>query len=486
MLPAVVIRALAIVRIGSGYFSMLFGHSHLLGKLAEIRLTIFAGLNNKISVSREESLNVLHHQSEEVAAIWMSWVGQNAGAFLSLLVLNISVIALVPQLSAVVLWFTILFVAIYAGLLRAMLSQAAALIVVKKRLQFDIIKHVEAAPLWHLYHDYQGQAPSMDSLNRIVSLLQQQVRFASMGLFVAAMMAILSIFLVHANALSGNALFIILPIALLSINDWLSPTLGNQAQLLSYFEARKAINESDSMLESLKVLDASVKNIKVSNFRAVETRMTAVDASFESNTSSVLIGSSGVGKSRFLQALGGLLYFEGEREVDFEFGSVSSQGLLADSFYLEQFPYVLSDTLEENLRVVNRDASDARLLSVLEEVGLGHLTNLRQWLGEYGLPLSGGERKRLGLARAILSDANILLFDEPFESLDEQNIARVVRIINELASRKLIVLATHILPSNLQAQQCISLDTVLEIGLDTGLDMASSSQGETVASKGVS
>lgn len=460
MLPAVVIRALAIVRIGSGYFSMLFGHSHLLGKLAEIRLNIFAGLHNKVSVSREESLDVLHHQSEEVAAIWMSWVGQNAGAFLSLLALTISVLAFVPEISNVVLGFSVMYALIYLVLLHSMVYQAATLIAVKKQLQFDIIKHVETAPLWHLYSDYQTQAPSMKPLKRIASSLQQRVRFASLLLFVAAMIAISSIFSLYAFDLSGNVLFIILPVALLSINDWLSPTLANQTQLLSYLEARRAISDTDSKLESLSVLDVEVKKIEVSDFYAADTRMTAVDASFELNTTNVIIGSSGVGKSRFLQALSGLLRFEGLRKVDVGLGSISSQGLLSDSFYLEQFPYVLSDTLEENLRVVNRNASNVRLLTTLEQAGLGHLTNLGQWLGEHGLPLSGGERKRLGLARAMLSDANILLFDEPFESLDEQNIEKVVQIINDLASKKMIVLATHILPSNLQYHQYLSLDSV--------------------------
>jgi ATP-binding cassette subfamily C protein CydC len=460
MLPAVVIRALAILRIGSGYFSMLVGHSHLLGKLAAIRLNIFASLNNKVSVSREESLDVLHHQSEEVAAIWMSWVGQNSGALLSLLVLNFLALVLVPELSQVVLIFSTLFAVVYSALLGSMVCKSAELAAVKKQLQFDVVKHIESAPLWHLYSDYYQQAPSTKVLQRLVNELQRRIRGASLLLFVGSIISVSSIFSFYSQALGGSALFIIVPVALLSINDWLAPTLGNQKQLLAYVEARHAMSNSSALVEEVSTLDGNIQQIDVTGFKAAATRMPSSDASFQQNSISVLVGGSGVGKSRFLQALSGLLHFEGQRKVALEQEVVTSQTLFTDSFYLEQFPYVLSDTLAENLRVANREASDSQLIATLKQVGLGEIGDLNQWLGEHGRPLSGGEKKRLGLARAMLSSSNVLLFDEPFESLDEQNIEKVTEIINGLASHKIIVLATHILPQSLKFQQCLALNPV--------------------------
>jgi ATP-binding cassette subfamily C protein CydC len=475
MLPAVVIRALAILRIGSGYFSMLVGHSHLLGKLAAVRLNIFASLNNKVMVSREESLDVLHHQSEEVAAIWMSWVGQNAGAFLSLLVLNFLTLVLIPELSQIVLFFSFLFAVVYAALLGSMVYKSADLVAVRKQLQFDLVKHIESAPLWHLYSDYQKQAPRRGVLQRVVNELQQRIRGASILLFAGSIIAVSSIFSFYSPALGGNALFIIVPVALLSINDWLAPTLGNQKQLLAYVEAKHAMSDSSILVEGVNALEGNIQQIDVTGFKASATRMPSIDASFQQNSTSVLIGGSGVGKSRFLQALSGLLPFEGRREVALEQGVVTSQALLTDSFYLEQFPYVLSDTLAENLRVANRDASDCQLVATLKQVGLGEVGDLNQWLGEHGRPLSGGEKKRLGLARAILSSANVLLLDEPFESLDEQNVEKVTEIINGLASHKIIVLATHILPQSLKYQQCLALNPVsVRKSINADLEGASS------------
>jgi ATP-binding cassette subfamily C protein CydC len=294
----------------------------------------------------------------------------------------------------------------------------------------------------------------------VVNALQRQIRHAALLLFVGTMIAITALFSTYSVELSGNALFLILPVALLSVNDWLSPTLGNQQQLLKFFNAKHSIRDVSTRTSAVTTLDDKIMKLKVSDFKATKTQMPSVSASFEPNTTSVLLGGSGVGKSRFLQALSGLLPFEGCRELELESGVFTSQALLFDSFYLEQFPYVLSDTLGENLRVVNREASDSLLLEVLDKVGLGHLSNLNEWLGAHGLPLSGGEKKRLGLARAILSHSQVILIDEPFESLDDKNIEKVTEIINELAEQKIIVLATHILPSSLRYQQCISLKTV--------------------------
>ncbi|MFT2089491.1 ATP-binding cassette domain-containing protein [Paraglaciecola sp. 2405UD69-4] len=460
MLPAVVIRALAILRIASGYFSMLVGHNHLLNKLAALRLKIFAGLENNVSMSREQSLDALHHHSEDVASIWIAWVGQNAGISLSLAMLNLVALFWIAPLTQGVLIFTGIFMSIYLGLLIAMIKVSASIVAAKKQAQFAILQHIEAAPIWHLMQSYNDNSPSLKKLRALEAFQQRQVRNASFLLILCGLGLLITLLSQYSGQYIGSAEFIVIPILILSLNDWLTPAFANQKQLASYIEAKKEIQTSIENSQHLSVISNPINVIEVVNFQPINTNMCETSARFDKGGVNVLVGSSGAGKSRFLQALAGLIDFHGSREVAFATRTKSSQhGLLSDAVYLEQFPYVLSDTVRANLQVANLKASDAKIREVLKEVGLHSLDNLDQWLGENGRPLSGGEKKRLGLARALLSHANLLLLDEPFESLDAENIARVSKIINHLANEKIVFVATHILPKGLFIQKCCSLES---------------------------
>ena len=164
----------------------------------------------------------------------------------------------------------------------------------------------------------------------------------------------------------------------------------------------------------------------------------------------------------------------GEREVN----AKQPQGILDDCIYIEQQPYCLSATLRDNLKVADANVADETLDNLLTQLNLTHLNAnvtqgikegstdqlqqydyLNQWVGERGRSLSGGELKRLGLARAMLSKATFILLDEPFEGLDQENIQRVVELINQLATTKGVVVASHIMPESLQVHSLLSLDS---------------------------
>lgn len=463
MLPAVVIRALALIRIASGYFYMLVGHSDLLERTASIRLRIFANLKNKAAIARSESLDALHHQSEEVASVWIAWISQNAGALLSLVILNIVIISIVPELTLPVVGFSAVFLAIYGILLSSLVFLSANVVKQKRISQMHIIQFIETASVWHLYQNIDQQTPFLHSLRKLENRVRQRIRYATTLLFFTGMATITTILSLYSVELGGNAVFIVLPMALLSINDWLSPTLSNQKQLLSYWQATRAIDYLETSEGHLSEFTSKIETLDIEDFKPEKTRMDAVTASFNYQSITVLIGSSGAGKSRFLQAMNGLLPFSGKKSTRSKKAPITStivpnNTLITGCLYVEQFPYILSDTLRSNLLIANTESTDKQLLSALQKVGLGHLSNLDIWLGDNGLPLSGGEMKRLGLARAIVSNSSVLLLDEPFEALDHDNICVVANVINELAFNRIVVLATHIVPKALVYHQRISLD----------------------------
>ncbi len=193
--------------------------------------------------------------------------------------------------------------------------------------------------------------------------------------------------------------------------------------------------------------------------------MIKVSAQFLPGKVHLLVGSSGSGKSRFLQALAGLQRHTGERICISQKGRFKYDGILSNVLYIEQFPYCLADTVQANLQISASLSSDASIKQVLSTVGLSHLNELKQWLGENGRLLSGGEKKKIGLARALLSPANVILLDEPFEALDPQSIEKVCKVINNLAKQKLVLVASHIIPVALVYAQQISLDPANDMHL---------------------
>lgn len=460
MLPAVIIRAMALIRIASGYFYMLVGHHDLLQRIASLRLKIFAGLHNKVTLSREQSLDALHHQSEEVAAFWIAWVSQNAGAFLCLLILNVACFVLSPQIILPLALFSGIFIAIYAGLLLSLVFDSAALAKAKKTIQMQVVEHIESASLWHLYANNAKPSPSLSSLRNLENKIQNKIRFATLAMLLVAIASITVIFSSYSAQLSGNVLFIVVPMALLAVNDWLSPTFANQTKLLQVNEAKRAIESLDKNSTALSSQRGKIDQFVLRNVTPQHSNMSGVNATFNLHQLTVLQGSSGTGKSRLLQAINGLAAFSGHKKMRIEGANLqcSPTTLLTDCLYVEQFPYVMSDTLRANLIVANEHASDTRLIEVLAKVGLDYLDDLNLWLGDHGRPLSGGEKKRLGLARAMLSDSTILLLDEPFESLDQSNMQKITHVINDLRQNKIVVIATHILPEELCYQQVIELE----------------------------
>ncbi|MDU5778658.1 MAG: cysteine/glutathione ABC transporter ATP-binding protein/permease CydC [Haemophilus parainfluenzae] len=124
---------------------------------------------------------------------------------------------------------------------------------------------------------------------------------------------------------------------------------------------------------------------------------------------------------------------------------------------------VFSDTLRQNLQFASAvNISDEKMIEVLNQVGLGKLLEQEQgldiWLGDGGRPLSGGEQRRLGLARILLNDAPILLLDEPTEGLDRETERQILRLILAHAANKTLIMVTHRLTAIEQFDELCVID----------------------------
>lgn len=152
----------------------------------------------------------------------------------------------------------------------------------------------------------------------------------------------------------------------------------------------------------------------------------------------LISGESGVGKSTLAAALFRFAPFTGEATVGGIDISDLPSGILSGSL---QRGHIFNTTLRENLKIGDVEASDEDLIAVLRDVELDYL-NLDEHLGEFGRPISGGEAKRLAIARALISHAPILILDEPLEFLDHERATRIEeKIITRTAGRTLIVIS---------------------------------------------
>ena len=179
-----------------------------------------------------------------------------------------------------------------------------------------------------------------------------------------------------------------------------------------------------------------------------------------------ILGKTGSGKSSLLQLLvrnydanqGELLL--AEKPIS----AYSEETLRRQICFLTQRVHVFSDTLRQNLQFASANKiSDEKMIEVLHKVGLSKLLEqegkgLNLWLGDGGRPLSGGEQRRLGLARILLNNAPILLLDEPTEGLDRETERQILRLILQHAENKTLIMVTHRLSSIEQFDKICVID----------------------------
>lgn len=163
-----------------------------------------------------------------------------------------------------------------------------------------------------------------------------------------------------------------------------------------------------------------------------------------------ILGKTGSGKSTLLQLLV-RNYDPTQGEIflaDQPIESYTEPSLREQICFLTQRVHIFSDTLRNNLQLANQQViQDEAMIEVLNQVGLGKLLNqeegLELWLGDGGRPLSGGEQRRLGLARVLLNQAPILLLDEPTEGLDRETERQMLQHILQHSNGKTLIMVTH-------------------------------------------
>ncbi len=176
-----------------------------------------------------------------------------------------------------------------------------------------------------------------------------------------------------------------------------------------------------------------------------------------------LLGRTGCGKSTLLQLITrswdpqqGQILLDGKPLPE-----LSEASLRKAITVVSQRVDIFNGSLRENLVLAKPNGTDAEFTEALIQVGLSALLEdkgLDTWLGDGGRQISGGERRRLGIARALLHDAPILLMDEPTEGLDRRTEQQTQALLLEHAKDKTVLFITHRLVGLDQMDQICLMD----------------------------
>ena len=228
----------------------------------------------------------------------------------------------------------------------------------------------------------------------------------------------------------------------------LGQTLSSARRLNEVILSEPEVQFAKEKLDINKPLDITFSNVTFNYPDSERSVLNAVDLTIPATNKVAIVGQTGSGKSTLIQLL--------TRYWDPKKGYISIAGIeltqwnesqLRESIsVVSQRVDILNGSLRDNLLIAKPDANDEHLANILKDVGLEKLLEndgLDSWLGDGGRQLSGGEKRRVGIARAILHDAPILLLDEPTEGLDKQTEQSIMALFEEHFEGKTVIFITH-------------------------------------------
>ena len=190
-----------------------------------------------------------------------------------------------------------------------------------------------------------------------------------------------------------------------------------------------------------------------------------ISCTFKKNSLTAIVGPSGGGKSTILKLIA--------RFWDVNSGSIKIGGVSLNEINPDQWlkhismvlqeVYLFHDTIRENIMFGNKNATEEDMIRASKLAGCHEFIEklpegYNTIVGEGGSTLSGGEKQRISIARAILKNAPILLLDEPTSSLDSKNEVLVQKAISNLVKDKTVIMIAHRLKTIKNADKIIVLD----------------------------
>lgn len=235
-------------------------------------------------------------------------------------------------------------------------------------------------------------------------------------------------------------------VALSSLSLNLLQTLASGERVLDLLEEKELVREkSDGENLNKYNINFNTLNFKYNTEKVLDD----ITLDIKENQIIGICGKSGSGKSTLLKLIMRFYDIDSDIQIgDIPIKAINTESLRKSMAYVTQSTYLFHDTIEENIRIAKRKATFEEIEAAAKKANIhdfimslenGYQTKADQW----GTNFSGGERQRIGMARAFLHDAKIILMDEPTSNIDSLNEGIILKSLNEQSKNKTIIIVSH-------------------------------------------
>ena len=491
--PAGGVRFLSIARTASRYGERLATHEATFKLLTDLRVWAWQKLlplsaANLQGLRQGDLLNRLVADIDTLDHLYLRLLIPMSASLLMIAALYVFIAWFDPSLALTLCGFLLVVLLVLPAVFyRLGKVPGQTLIETKQRFRVQLLDVIQGQAELSLF------AANQDYLARIY---QQQHRFFSSQLTMAKITGLSQAILILTN---GFAVLLMLYVAAKGVGEAVPPgplfamvvfaTMACLEMMMPVAGAFQHLSSTVLAAERVNVLTEQAPAVQFATEQHVIAQTGALDIcnlhfSYQENQPILqginlklaagdkvaILGKTGCGKSSLLnmitrewQSNTGSILLDGQSITNY-----SEANLRAAMSVVSQRVHLFSGTLRDNLVLAlpyianeKRSAHDDKLKQVLSQVGLGHLLMgdkpLNMWMGEGGRPLSGGEQRRIGVARALLRDAPLLLLDEPTEGLDKHTEREILATLFAFAEHKTVLMISHRTTALNQMDGCYQL-----------------------------
>jgi ATP-binding cassette subfamily C protein len=265
-------------------------------------------------------------------------------------------------------------------------------------------------------------------------------------------------------AMFGYIWFIITPIQdVLALQYSYASAKGAMERLNKIFELKQEPNGTKE-LDSKNGIDIKIKNLNFS-YTSEKPILQDINMKINSKEKIALIGASGSGKTTLAQILAGF-YTKDSGDIyynDSYIEEIEKSSIRSAIFLVLQMPILFNNTLRFNITMGNDAISDEQIFEALEIAQLKDtVLNMQEGLdtvvGRHGIRLSGGQRQRLSIARMVIANPKVVIFDESTSALDVHVEARIFESLRPILENKTVITIAHRLSTVRNADRVYVLD----------------------------